>query len=95
MHVVRHDFQSVNRGVQISGDLPEKLDQALFYRTNEHGSAVLWAPHQMKFQGEDSSSVFGVSLDHIFIIYTPNTKPTTERDGLPLPAKTGSPRPVN
>jgi hypothetical protein len=49
----------------------------------------------MKLQGEDRSSVFSVALDHILIIQTPDTKSTTKGDGLPLPAKAGSPRPVN
>lgn len=50
---------------------------------------------QMKLQGEDSSSVLGVALMHSLSIYTPATKSTTKGSGLPLPAKAGSPRPVN
>jgi hypothetical protein len=95
MHVVGHDFERVNRGFKLSSDLSQQLNQSLLDRTNEHGPAVLWAPHQVKLQGEDRSSVFGVSLDHLSIIHTPDTKSTAEGDGLPLPAKAGSPRPVN
>jgi hypothetical protein len=95
MHVVGHDFKCVNRGFKLSSDLSQQLNQSLFDRTNEHGPAVLWTPHQVKLQGKNRSSVFGISLDHMSIIHTPDTKSTTEGDGLPLPAKAGSPRPVN
>ena len=95
MHVVGHDFECVDRGVQFSGDLSQQLNQSLFYRSNKHRSPVLRTPYQVKLQGKDSTRVFGVSLDHMSIIHSPDTKSTTEGDGLPLPAKVGSPRPVN
>jgi hypothetical protein len=93
--VIGHDFQCMNRGFQLSSYLSQELSQSLLYRSNEHRSSILGTPHQMKLQGEDRSSVLDVPLDHTYIIYTSATKSTTEGDGLPLPAKAGSPRPVN
>jgi len=95
MHMIGHNFQSVNRGIQLTCDLSQQYNQPLFDLTNKYRPSVLRTPYQMKLQGEDSSSVLGVALMHSLSIYTPATKSTTKGSGLPLPAKAGSPRPVN
>ena len=91
MHVVGHDFERVNRGFKLSSDLSQQLNQSLLNRTNKHGPAVLWAPHQVKLQGEYRAGILGVSLMHTRSIYMPETERNSKPDALPPPPKGGGP----
>ena len=99
MNVVWHDFERLNRNIQLMSLLIQQRAQFFSDFPGQNFAAILWTPNQMIFQVENASCVapipfiaHGSRVSHSSL--SVNYLLKEKREGLPLPPKGGSPRPT-
>ena len=76
--MIRQNLHEVNDQSQFCRLPMQQGFQPRIHRIDQHGTAVLRAPHHMIFQTENRTRVFGVSLGHQDH-YTPGISLTQEK----------------
>jgi len=92
VHVIRHDFQGVNRQREVVCGILEKHFQTISDRTFKDGPTVFRTPNKVKFERENRRSILCVT-GH-YSIYTQSKylmKRQTETGDSPLYLKEGVP----